>query len=73
MSDRSKRMDGSGPELADAIDGLKSGNAPGMWRYKSAVRWDKPVCELSAIKIKELSRHKIHQMHDEQSWLSIRI
>ncbi|KAG6037111.1 hypothetical protein E4U41_005323 [Claviceps citrina] len=39
------RADGSGPELADAIEGLKSGNAPGMQRYKSAVRWGKPVCE----------------------------
>lgn len=39
------KEDGSGAELADAIEGLKSGNAPGMWRYKSAVRWAKPVCE----------------------------
>ncbi|KAG5982128.1 hypothetical protein E4U43_006489 [Claviceps pusilla] len=37
--------DGSGPHVADAIEGLKLGNAPDMWRYKSAVRWGKPVCE----------------------------
>lgn len=42
---RQIREQGSGPELADAIEGLKSGNAPGMWRYKSAVRWGKPVCD----------------------------
>ncbi|KAK2606426.1 hypothetical protein QQS21_003119 [Conoideocrella luteorostrata] len=44
-SARQVKEDGSGPELADAIEGLKLGNAPGMWRYKSAVRWGKPVCE----------------------------
>ncbi|KAG5982509.1 hypothetical protein E4U55_001817 [Claviceps digitariae] len=42
---RQIKDDGSGPDLADAIEGLKSGNAPGMWRYKSAVRWSTPVCE----------------------------
>ncbi|KZZ88944.1 hypothetical protein AAL_07887 [Moelleriella libera RCEF 2490] len=39
------KNDGLGPELADAIEGLKSGNAPDMWNYKSAGRWAKPVCE----------------------------
>ncbi|KAG5950642.1 hypothetical protein E4U53_004682 [Claviceps sorghi] len=42
---RQIKDDGSGPRLADAIEGLKLGNAPGMWRYKSAVRWGRPVCE----------------------------
>ncbi|KAG5917086.1 hypothetical protein E4U42_007390 [Claviceps africana] len=42
---RQIKEEGSGPDLADAIEGLKLGNAPGMWRYKSAVRWGKPVCE----------------------------
>jgi hypothetical protein len=41
---RQIKEEGSGPELADAIEGLKSGNAPGMWRYKSAVRWGPAVC-----------------------------
>lgn len=36
--------DGVGPALADAIDGLKAGNAPGMWTYKGGVRWGKSVC-----------------------------
>ncbi|KHO01559.1 uncharacterized protein MAM_00560 [Metarhizium album ARSEF 1941] len=42
---RQIKEQGSGPELADAIEGLQSGNAPGMWRYKSAVRWGEPVCD----------------------------
>ncbi|KAH7013029.1 hypothetical protein EDB80DRAFT_680095 [Ilyonectria destructans] len=36
---------GNGPALADAIDGLQTGNAPGMFKYKSAVRWGKSVIE----------------------------
>ncbi|KAA8629705.1 hypothetical protein SMACR_12077 [Sordaria macrospora] len=28
-----------GEALAQAIEGLGEGNAPGMWRYKGAVRW----------------------------------
>ncbi|EAQ83097.1 hypothetical protein CHGG_10915 [Chaetomium globosum CBS 148.51] len=39
------KEEGLGPELADAIEGLKAGNAPGMWRYKGAVRWGTAVCE----------------------------
>ncbi|KAI0890755.1 uncharacterized protein GGS22DRAFT_177432 [Annulohypoxylon maeteangense] len=39
------KAEGLGPELADAIEGLKSGNAPGMWIYKGGVRWGKSVCE----------------------------
>ncbi|KPM34464.1 hypothetical protein AK830_g12105 [Neonectria ditissima] len=37
--------EGLGPAFADAIEGLGKGNAPGMWTYKSAVRWGKSVCE----------------------------
>ncbi|KAJ3538259.1 hypothetical protein NM208_g5988 [Fusarium decemcellulare] len=32
------KEEGLGHEFADAIDGLTKGNAPGMWKYKSAVR-----------------------------------
>ncbi|KAL2179347.1 uncharacterized protein P884DRAFT_238527 [Thermothelomyces heterothallicus CBS 202.75] len=38
------KADGLGPQLADAIEGLKTGNAPGMWVYKGGVRWGKAVC-----------------------------
>lgn len=37
--------EGLGVAFADAIEGLQKGNAPGMWTYKSAVRWGKSVCE----------------------------
>ncbi|KAK2001517.1 hypothetical protein LX36DRAFT_343807 [Colletotrichum falcatum] len=39
------KSEGLGGQLADAIEGLKSGNAPGMWVYKGAARWGKSVCE----------------------------
>lgn len=39
------KKEGSGLEMADAIEGLLKGNAKGMWTYKSAVRWGKSVCE----------------------------
>ncbi|OLN87415.1 hypothetical protein CCHL11_09569 [Colletotrichum chlorophyti] len=39
------KKEGLGPEVADAIEGLKSGNAPGMYMYKGATRWGKSVCE----------------------------
>ncbi|EFW99695.1 hypothetical protein CMQ_13 [Grosmannia clavigera kw1407] len=39
------KAEGLGPGLADAIQGLKQGNAPGMWVYKGAVRWGKGVCD----------------------------
>ncbi|KAI1098438.1 hypothetical protein F4804DRAFT_324758 [Jackrogersella minutella] len=39
------KAEGLGPDLADAIEGLKSGNAPGMWVYKGGIRWGKSVCE----------------------------
>ena len=37
--------EGLGPDLADAIEGLDKGNAPGMWVYKGSKRWAGPVCE----------------------------
>ncbi|KAK4142894.1 uncharacterized protein C8A04DRAFT_12809 [Dichotomopilus funicola] len=33
------REEGLGPQLADAIEGLQKGNAPGMWVYKGGVKW----------------------------------
>ncbi|KAI1205286.1 uncharacterized protein F4807DRAFT_443460 [Annulohypoxylon truncatum] len=39
------KAEGLGHELADAIEGLKRGNAPGMWVYKGGIRWGKSVCE----------------------------
>ncbi|KAI0842748.1 hypothetical protein F5Y06DRAFT_72574 [Hypoxylon sp. FL0890] len=39
------KAEGLGPDLADAIEGLKRGNAPGMWIYKGGIRWGKSVCE----------------------------
>lgn len=39
------KEEGLGPAFADAIEGLKSGNAPGMWVYKGTVRWGDRVCE----------------------------
>ena len=38
------KEEGLGPQLADAIEGLKTGNAPSMWTYKGGVRWGKSVC-----------------------------
>lgn len=37
--------EGIGPEVADAIEGLGRGNAPGMAEYKGSVRWGKQICE----------------------------
>jgi hypothetical protein len=42
---REIKNEGLGPQLADAIEGLKSGNAPGMWVYKGGVRWGRSVVE----------------------------
>lgn len=39
------KAEGLGPQLAEAIDGLGQGNAPGMWTYKGAIRWGKKVKE----------------------------
>ncbi|KAL7788596.1 hypothetical protein V8C37DRAFT_387937 [Trichoderma ceciliae] len=38
------KKEGLGPQVADAIEGLKTGNAPGMWRYKGAPQWGEPIC-----------------------------
>ncbi len=38
------KKEGLGLQLADAIDGLTLGNAPGMWVYKGGIRWGKSVC-----------------------------
>lgn len=39
------KEEGLGEQLAVAIDGLKNGNAPGMWVYKGAIRWAAKVKE----------------------------
>ncbi|KAH8645501.1 hypothetical protein BX600DRAFT_165672 [Xylariales sp. PMI_506] len=39
------KLEGLGPDLAAAIEGLGAGNAPGMWKYKGGVRWGKSVCK----------------------------
>ncbi|KAJ5630261.1 uncharacterized protein N7484_010361 [Penicillium longicatenatum] len=41
----SLKRDGSAADLADAIEGMRKGNAPDMHRYKSAIRWGKSVVE----------------------------
>lgn len=42
---REVKDEGLGIDLADAIEGFKTGNAPGMWVYKGPIRWGKSVCE----------------------------
>ena len=42
---RQIKEEGLGEELADAIQGLKTGNAPGMWVYKGGICWGKSVCD----------------------------
>ncbi|SPQ26374.1 9ac65be4-98c9-47fc-87de-6291443aceb4 [Thermothielavioides terrestris] len=37
------KAEGLGPQLANAIEGLKAGNAPGMWVYKGGVRWGRAM------------------------------
>ncbi|RDW75812.1 hypothetical protein BP5796_06633 [Coleophoma crateriformis] len=37
------KAEGSGPELAEAIDGLKKGNAPGIQFYKRATVWSESI------------------------------
>ncbi|KAI8685259.1 hypothetical protein NCS55_00196700 [Fusarium keratoplasticum] len=39
------KEEGLGNAFADAIEGLAKGNPPGMWKYKSAVRWGKGVID----------------------------
>ncbi|KAH6608332.1 hypothetical protein Trco_001678 [Trichoderma cornu-damae] len=41
---RDLKEEGLGPQVADAIEGLKKGNAPDMWRYKGAPQWGEPIC-----------------------------
>jgi hypothetical protein len=41
----SLKRDDSAADLADAIEGMRKGNAPDMHRYKSAIRWGKSVVE----------------------------
>jgi len=40
---RDIKLEGLGDDLADAIDGLKSGNAPGMNAYKRGSVWGNAV------------------------------
>ncbi|RDA86300.1 hypothetical protein CP532_5674 [Ophiocordyceps camponoti-leonardi (nom. inval.)] len=37
--------EGLGPDLADAAEGLRMGNAPGMWSYKAGAQWAAGVGE----------------------------
>lgn len=37
------KAEGLGPQLADAIDGLKDGNTPGMHFYKRGAVWGEAV------------------------------
>ncbi|KAG7105073.1 hypothetical protein HYQ44_016385 [Verticillium longisporum] len=39
------KAEGLGLQFADAIEGLKKGNAPGMWTYKGASHWGETVCK----------------------------
>ncbi|KAI9047428.1 hypothetical protein LZ554_008872 [Drepanopeziza brunnea f. sp. 'monogermtubi'] len=39
------KKEGNGPALADAIDGLRKGNVPGMFAYKGAGIWGESVME----------------------------
>ncbi|PHH72613.1 hypothetical protein CDD80_4411 [Ophiocordyceps camponoti-rufipedis] len=41
---RQIKEEGSGPDLAAAVEGLRLGNAPGMWAYKAGAQWAKTVC-----------------------------
>lgn len=42
---REIKEEGMGPDLAAAIGGIGSGNAPGMRKYKGAERWGERVRE----------------------------
>ncbi|RDA91119.1 hypothetical protein CP533_6689 [Ophiocordyceps camponoti-saundersi (nom. inval.)] len=37
--------EGLGPDLAEATEGLRMGNAPGMWKYKAGAQWAASVSE----------------------------
>lgn len=45
------KKEGLGPDLAEAIQGLKKGNAPAMWVYKGGVKWGEELCEYLRRKI----------------------
>ncbi|RCI09077.1 hypothetical protein L249_5122 [Ophiocordyceps polyrhachis-furcata BCC 54312] len=36
---REIKDEGLGPDLAEAVQGLRMGNAPGMWAYKAGAQW----------------------------------
>lgn len=38
------KAQGQGPEFAEAVEGIRRGNVPGMWEYKGAPRWGEAVC-----------------------------
>lgn len=40
---RDIKAEGSGPALADAIDGLQAGSSPDMYFYKRAPNWSQSV------------------------------
>jgi hypothetical protein len=40
---RDIKAEGSGPALADAIDGLQAGSSPDMYLYKRAPNWRQSV------------------------------
>ena len=40
---RDIKDEGSGPDLAAAIDGLQTGSSPGMYFYKRAPNWTRAV------------------------------
>ncbi|PFH56887.1 hypothetical protein XA68_15814 [Ophiocordyceps unilateralis] len=42
---RQIKDEGLGPDLAAAVEGLRLGNAPGMWVYKTGAQWAATVCE----------------------------
>ena len=37
------KNEGNGPALADAVDGLRTGNSPEMYSYKGAGIWGEQV------------------------------
>ncbi|KAM4054307.1 putative HRQ family protein 2 [Hirsutella rhossiliensis] len=42
---RQIKDEGLGSDLAAAVEGMKEGNAPGMWLYKGGELWAETVCE----------------------------
>jgi hypothetical protein len=37
------KAEGLGPQLAEAVEGLRAGNAPGIWVYKGGGGWGRAV------------------------------